>query len=172
MGMEGSGPTHGKPVRGDLLMVGNNNISVDMVACKILGVDFHSVKQIDYAIEMGIAGSDFEKIKIFGKVPTLKFEIPLQRKSLLDNWAMRSRIISWSLRKLNIPLKIRDKPVILEEKCSKCLRCVKMCAANAITPPKIDYKKCIGCMQCLEVCPNSAIKIEGRKHKLLRMLTG
>ncbi len=172
MGMEGSGPTHGKPVRGDLLIVGDNNISVDMVACKVMGVDFHSVKQINYATERNLPGSNFEKIKISGEIPALEFEIPLRKKSFLDNWAMRSRIISWPLKKLNIPLKIREKPVILEERCSRCLECVKMCAANAITPPKIDYKKCVGCMQCLEVCPNLAIKIEGRKHKLLRMLFG
>ena len=172
VGMEGPGPTHGRPVKGDLLIVGDNNISVDMVACKILGVDFHSVEQISYAMERNLPGSDFEKIRIFGEMPLLKFEIPLRRRSLLSNWVMKSRMISWSLRRLNIPLKIRDKPVISEGKCSRCLRCVKICAANAITPPRIDYRKCVGCMQCLEVCPNSAIEIEGRGHKLLRILTG
>jgi NAD-dependent dihydropyrimidine dehydrogenase PreA subunit/nitroreductase len=49
-------------------------------------------------------------------------------------------------------------PVIDLEKCTRCLRCVKDCPANAITieAGKIA-EKCIHCGHCVAICPEMAI---------------
>ncbi|MGB9887828.1 MAG: indolepyruvate ferredoxin oxidoreductase subunit alpha [Moorellales bacterium] len=44
------------------------------------------------------------------------------------------------------------------EKCRACLRCTRLCPAEAIgggrdQPQVIDQEKCIKCGTCLEVCP-------------------
>ena len=47
--------------------------------------------------------------------------------------------------------------------CIGCMKCVKVCEANAITVTdncaKVDFDKCISCGKCKEVCPVKAIDI-------------
>ncbi|MBU0762982.1 MAG: DUF362 domain-containing protein [Candidatus Altiarchaeota archaeon] len=53
-------------------------------------------------------------------------------------------------------------PVVRQEKCVACGKCVADCPADAISingKAKIDSDKCIGCAHCIAVCPNSAIDI-------------
>ncbi|MFA6075016.1 MAG: DUF362 domain-containing protein [Negativicutes bacterium] len=54
------------------------------------------------------------------------------------------------------------KPVIIEESCKKCGRCVKWCPKDAIvmleSGARIDSVTCIGCGECLAVCKFNAIK--------------
>jgi 2-oxoacid:acceptor oxidoreductase delta subunit (pyruvate/2-ketoisovalerate family) len=55
------------------------------------------------------------------------------------------------------------KPIILEEKCKRCMICWKVCPEPAIfptDPPAIDYQYCKGCGICIEECPFNAIVSE------------
>jgi len=58
------------------------------------------------------------------------------------------------------------RPVIIEEKCVKCMLCWMYCPEAAIEVksrkevPKINYDYCKGCLICMEVCPVKAIKSE------------
>ena len=55
------------------------------------------------------------------------------------------------------------RPVIIEEKCNRCMICWKFCPEPAIQPedpPKIDYDYCKGCGICIEECPFDAIVSE------------
>lgn len=52
------------------------------------------------------------------------------------------------------------RPIILEEKCKRCMICWKFCPEPAIfptDPPAIDYEYCKGCGICIEECPFDAI---------------
>jgi 2-oxoisovalerate ferredoxin oxidoreductase delta subunit len=52
------------------------------------------------------------------------------------------------------------RPVILEEKCTRCMICWKVCPEPSISPtdpPVIDYDYCKGCGICIEECPANAI---------------
>ncbi|SRR4030042_5028337 len=52
------------------------------------------------------------------------------------------------------------RPVIIEEKCKRCMMCWKYCPEPAIfpsDPPEVDYDFCKGCGICIEVCPFEAI---------------
>ncbi|MCL4498755.1 MAG: DUF362 domain-containing protein [Chloroflexi bacterium] len=53
-------------------------------------------------------------------------------------------------------------PVVDEEKCSACERCVEWCASGAIAvgaSAGISPEACVGCGECTVTCPNGAIGI-------------
>lgn len=58
------------------------------------------------------------------------------------------------------------KPVIQEDKCTKCQLCWMYCPDSAIitesrrSVPHINYDYCKGCLVCYEVCPVNAIIYE------------
>jgi 2-oxoisovalerate ferredoxin oxidoreductase delta subunit len=55
------------------------------------------------------------------------------------------------------------RPIIVEEKCKRCMLCWKFCPEPAIfptDPPSIDYDYCKGCGICIEECPFDAIVTE------------
>jgi len=59
------------------------------------------------------------------------------------------------------------RPVIIEEKCKRCMLCWKFCPEPSISPtdpPIIDYDFCKGCGICIVECPFDAIisEPEGR----------
>ena len=64
------------------------------------------------------------------------------------------------------------KPLVSEEDCVGCRRCLRACAQGAISYPEgkavIDHAKCVGCGRCLAVCPHDAIEPEyGQKNEIL-----
>lgn len=57
-----------------------------------------------------------------------------------------------------------EKPVIDQDKCTKCLLCWIYCPDMAIIrldsgTVEIDYEYCKGCGICAEVCPPKAIRM-------------
>ncbi|HDQ45928.1 MAG TPA: 4Fe-4S dicluster domain-containing protein [bacterium] len=55
------------------------------------------------------------------------------------------------------------RPVIIDDKCRRCMICWKVCPEPAISPtdpPVIDYDFCKGCGICIEECPFDAIDTE------------
>lgn len=54
------------------------------------------------------------------------------------------------------------KPFVSPNICKKCLKCLKICAFNAISMQEesanIDDSKCVGCGRCIGVCNYDAIK--------------
>jgi 2-oxoisovalerate ferredoxin oxidoreductase delta subunit len=55
------------------------------------------------------------------------------------------------------------RPVILAEKCTRCMICWKFCPEPAIfptDPPQVDYDYCKGCGICIVECPFDAIVSE------------
>jgi len=55
------------------------------------------------------------------------------------------------------------EPILEEEKCTSCGRCVKICSENAISIASdhavIDIGRCVGCAECIAICPEGALKI-------------
>jgi len=66
-----------------------------------------------------------------------------------------------------------DRPVLDENACIGCSRCVKVCPTNVITMhvtgqndkgrdikrPKFELSKCVCCENCVDECPKDALKI-------------
>ncbi len=53
-----------------------------------------------------------------------------------------------------------EKPKIIEDRCTLCRKCEKICTSGAIRAPEIDSEKCIKCDGCSEVCGEHAIKVD------------
>jgi MinD superfamily P-loop ATPase len=59
---------------------------------------------------------------------------------------------------------LTTKPVVEEERCSSCNRCVEICPPKALARKGkdliFDYAQCLRCFCCLEVCSEGAISIK------------
>ena len=75
--MEGNGPTKGNPVKLDLIITGNNALSVDLIASSIMGLNW---KEIDYlnhiAQETGFKEEDISLVGCNVSSVAQKFELP------------------------------------------------------------------------------------------------
>lgn len=156
IGMEGEGPSAGKPKYVGLLLASRNAVSLDIAAAKIIGYKASEIPAIKDAVERNLASY---KIKIIGdvkKIKSLKFKKPL--------------IIKRSLARSILVKLVKDNPIcVKEDKCTKCYICAKKCPMKAITLkpyPVIDTKKCIRCFCCIEVCPHHALYLKEQLRKL------
>jgi uncharacterized protein (DUF362 family) len=65
VGMEGSGPTDGTPVKMNLIIAGTDTVATDATACRIMGIDPHEIKHIRKAHEKGLGNID--DIQVIGE---------------------------------------------------------------------------------------------------------
>jgi uncharacterized protein (DUF362 family) len=58
VGMEGSGPVDGTPVKMNLIIAGTDTVATDATACRVMGIDPHEIKHIRGAYEKGLGNID------------------------------------------------------------------------------------------------------------------
>ena len=58
VGMEGSGPVDGEPVRMDLIFAGRDVVAVDATCCRVMGFAPHKVKHVRRSFERGLGELD------------------------------------------------------------------------------------------------------------------
>jgi uncharacterized protein (DUF362 family)/Pyruvate/2-oxoacid:ferredoxin oxidoreductase delta subunit len=173
MAMEGNGPNGGDPVKLGLLLVSDDPIASDRVACHIMNINPDIVPTVRLGGELGYGTADMERITLLGDNPDSfvrkSFKIdrtplkPLKTKGLMKTAANR----------------LVDKPVIDRKRCIKCGVCVRMCPVQpkavdwgrngAKEIPIYNYSRCIRCYCCQELCAETAIKL---KKPLARRLLG
>lgn len=168
-GMEGYGPSAGTPKHIGLLLASSNGFALDIAAAKIIKIPPEKIPVLKNAEKRGLA--DYNSINVIGEsienVTINNFYVP----ALYG--VKRQGFLKRSFLKL-INKQSRPKPVISEEKCTRCGNCVKICPADAIVIqngdiPLIDYKKCICCFCCHELCDYKAIDI--RRGFVSRLMT-
>ncbi|MCX6747084.1 MAG: DUF362 domain-containing protein [Candidatus Pacearchaeota archaeon] len=147
VGMEGKGPTSGKPKKAGYILASKNTISLDVACVKLMGYKPKKILAIKEAIKRKLGNLKFD-LKGMKKLPNLHFEKPFVQEKL-----------SKKILKM-----FKQKPIIVDKKkCIKCGLCAKKCPAQAIrlNPyPEIDKKKCIRCFCCMEVCPQHALSLK------------
>ncbi|MFH1540532.1 MAG: DUF362 domain-containing protein [Elusimicrobiota bacterium] len=171
VGMEGEGPSAGKPREIGLIMASDDAVSMDTVMCEIAGFDPKKVYYLNSAAKLELGTNEIEKIKIVGE----KLEsVKLKNFKIPTNFYLHF-IPKWFARFLG--KFISAWPVVDRKKCTKCMTCIKSCPVKAIESqppiseitlkkdgikeiPIIDKSKCILCLCCNELCPEDAIKIE------------
>ncbi|MGQ9647055.1 MAG: DUF362 domain-containing protein [Thermodesulfobacteriota bacterium] len=170
VGMEGNGPNSGRPIPLGLILASNDALSIDQVVCDLLGISRKALPTNRMALEQGI-GRD--EIDVLGervedvRIPHFQFP-PLSEA----DWNLPGFI-----RKA-VKNALSTKPVIEDEKCISCNRCVEICPPKALERREkrlgFDYGKCIRCFCCQEVCsegaitirPGWAMKIIGERQKV------
>lgn len=159
VGMEGEGPSAGKPRKIGVILISEDLIAADYIACKIIGLDVNDVPLLKRAKERGLLNGD--KISVVGedieKLIIEDFDVPLNANIsfIRDNNGWLKKFVN----SLLIP-----KPIFDHKKCIGCAECFASCPPKAIEmkkrKPYVDLKKCIRCYCCHELCPAKAITIK------------
>ena len=153
VGMEGEGPSGGRPRTIGALLGGVNPHAVDAVGARLIGLKAQQVTTLQAAQRRGIlpeielAGDPIEPLVIDD------FDIP-----------MGLRKGSWVRLMNRLPQPLRPRPVFTHKKCDGCGTCVRACPAKAISMdekrrPHVDVKACIRCYCCQELCPKTDVEV-------------
>ncbi|OGB87798.1 hypothetical protein A3H38_00045 [candidate division WOR-1 bacterium RIFCSPLOWO2_02_FULL_46_20] len=165
MGMEGHGPTGGSPRKLGIIMASTDPVAMDAVGGHLIGYEPSQIDTTVIANRRGLGESCLDKITIFG---TSMEEIKVSDWKLSTDVNRLTRWIPGFMYDLVRPLarQARIDPYIIQDKCTKCLVCVKGCPAKTINYDKerkiveIDLKDCINCFCCHELCEYKAIKLK------------
>lgn len=159
-----TGPVSGPMKVWNLLMVGTDELALDLVALELgrfNGKKF--VPHLKNACERGLGVSNLNNIEIIGlkleeaKKLIPKFKVPGRRMTKLASF-ITGRIVYKVTKRI---------PKVKKKLCKHCKKCYEVCPANAIEMddnkyPKFLRKKCISCLCCMEVCPHQVIKSKQR----------
>lgn len=165
VGMDGNGPSAGKPVELGFVMAGTDVHAIDSVSCDLVGMNprdldtldiAHSKDLFDIESTIEIVGEDVESCK----PASFKLPASYMEKKIDSGIAQAVLGLVWRIMKV--------RPVVAEKRCKKCGLCVKSCPVNAIhwqgdpgdRPPRITKSECIRCFCCHEVCPHKAIDMK------------
>ena len=158
--MEGNGPRGGTLVPLGLLIVSDDPVAVDAVACRLVGVDPERMPVLRMAQEAGVGWADPGRIELRGDpvddLAARRFVLPpvhVARK--LPGFLFRAA------KGFMVP-----KPSIVPSRCRRCGECVATCPVRpkALSQepgavPRYAYGRCIRCCCCLESCPHRAIEM-------------
>ena len=162
VGMEGEGPSGGRPREIGALIGSSNPHAVDAVGARLIGLAPRQVTTLQAAQKRGLlpeyalVGDTIEPLII------CDFDVP-----------MGLRRGSW-VRMMNaLPQGFRPRPVFTHKKCDGCGTCVRACPAKAIAMdvhrrPQVDVKACIRCYCCQELCPKTDVEV--RRNPIFALL--
>ncbi len=159
LGMEGDGPASGDPKKADLIIMGEDTISVDYISAILMNYDPDSISFIKTAKEYKFGGYTKELINVKGK----KIEDCIIKNFKTIKGKMNPEIFPPLLRILIQKFLIK-KPVVKKSKCTGCKKCIEICPPKTIklihNKAHIFYKNCIKCYCCSEICPIKAIDLK------------
>lgn len=151
VGMEGQGPSGGRPRQIGKIIASDNGVAVDVVMAYMMGLRASTVPMLRVAAKEGLGPSNVEEIDVLGDIaPLEKFKLPFR--------LARTRIPSAILR--IIARLYTRKPVVRKNACVRCGMCARQCPVDAIRMdpyPVIDERVCISCFCCHEYCEHGAI---------------
>lgn len=151
IGMEGQGPSSGKPAHADHILISRNAAALDEVAFRLIGfssneVPTSSICQRRNLLSRPLLKGDYTSLSL---IPHTQFEKPAQHKT--PPLALKFFFSS--------QMKI---PKANKKACVKCGICADHCPVDAIEMqpfPKINKRTCIRCYCCHELCPYNAIDL-------------
>jgi uncharacterized protein (DUF362 family)/Pyruvate/2-oxoacid:ferredoxin oxidoreductase delta subunit len=157
VGMEGNGPSAGKPREIGLLLASTDAVALDAVASHIIGIDDPlKVETTRQAYERGVGEATLGKIEVLGEsladARVKGFKLPVSsRAANMPKWMGR-----FFLGQLTTHPQAG-------ERCTGCGICAENCPVKAITVcdrrAVVAYDKCIGCLCCHELCPTHSMEL-------------
>ena len=109
VGIEGNGPTKGKPVKMDLILAGNDALSVDITASKIMMLDWKET----YLNYINIEGMPIAKVEHRFEPP--RIDLPLKVQMMIYQHEYLTKVFFCSLDIVKLFQKVtvayRGKPV-------------------------------------------------------------
>ena len=161
VGMEGNGPTAGKPRQIGALLASFSPHAMDAVCAQIIGLPAEQIPTLAAAKERGLLPET-----VTTSQPVEPFCIPdfdnIKNAAHLAEQngaaALWGKAADRFLKKV-----LASKPGVEKSECVGCRECEKVCPRKAITmknhKPHIDRSLCIRCFCCQEFCPKGAMKV-------------
>lgn len=157
VGMEGNGPTAGKPKRIGYILTSENPFASDLLAGKIIGFD-GKVPTVQKAISRGLCPKNADGLEILGDAPLCVEDFAASDANRGGNVGALLFFSQGKTGRIFMP-----RPVVSAQ-CRACGECVRSCPQKTIRldggRARIDYSGCIRCYCCQELCPFEAIKIK------------
>jgi len=163
VGMEGEGPSAGRPRRIGLVLAGRNAVAVDAVAASVIGIRPMDIETIRLAAGRGVGPADLNDIEIAGeKLEDVRIDD--FRHSVISGTGFRS---AWAQAFFaRVQTQLTYQPEVRPEACTACFHCRSICPARAIKRLRgkawIHSRECIHCMCCHEICSSRAIRLRQR----------
>jgi uncharacterized protein (DUF362 family)/Pyruvate/2-oxoacid:ferredoxin oxidoreductase delta subunit len=154
-GMEGYGPSNGKPKHLGVIAAAEDAVALDTIVCHRLGAPLQGFPLYREARRRGIGETDVSRIRCLGESSQpfsgTAFQVPA-----LDSLGVLPPVMTRFAGRFLI-----SRPDHDEGRCTGCTSCNKICPAGAIELSgrriRFDYDRCIRCYCCQEVCPEDAI---------------
>ena len=161
VGMEGEGPSSGKPYEIGAIIAGRDVHVVDLVAAAMLGLRPEQVPTIVVAQAIGLSPMSLADVDVRGQ------EDSQRRGATLPTASIRTHLLDSLMPRRWADVfshNLRPKPIFVRSVCTSCEVCVRSCPAQAIKLkkgelPKVDLENCIRCFCCQELCPQEAIEV-------------
>ena len=160
IGMEGAGPTNGKPKFIGQILASPNPYELDVVAVSLFGKPF-DMPLLQVAKERGLVSDDLD---------TIDFDFTTLADKFVDNFDIPE--VTSANTFLNMPKWVKKlakkyltkKVKIDKNRCRGCGKCVTHCPAEALQvvdkKAKLKQSKCIRCYCCQELCPFDAVQLK------------
>lgn len=163
VGMEGNGPTMGKPRHIGAVLASEDPYALDLICAKLIGLGPGQVPTLQAAARRGLAPQAVEAVPLQGElVPFLQrdFDTSGAGCGIEEFLGGQGFLPKLGNRFAHAVLAVR--PRLSRGDCVGCGKCAGLCPAKAITMrrgrPSIDRKACIRCFCCQEFCPVGAMK--------------
>ncbi|HVN97694.1 MAG TPA: DUF362 domain-containing protein [Syntrophorhabdaceae bacterium] len=152
LGMDGDGPSSGRPRKLGMLAMSKDAFALDESIENILPLTYPT--PTTYLARTHNLIPDY---RITGQAPALRdFKMPKTMNTDFNLPTLARRVLK------DIFLK---KPRLDSKLCKACMICVRVCPAHALLTrpdakePIFDYHRCIRCYCCQEMCPEGAVKV-------------
>ncbi len=162
IGMEGEGPSGGKSIELNTLLISPNPFAIDVAVAELVKIKQDKIPTIKAAGERGQVAL-LNEIELLGtplqELQPTEFASPdISYSAKLLERFLPNFVAQWVTRAL------KPKPIFDPEICIQCGDCIRSCPPQIITRMekgvKADLDKCIRCFCCQELCPKKAVSIQ------------
>ncbi len=157
VGMEGDGPSAGRPKPLGFVAAGQDAVALDMVCGEICGLKPPRMLYLKLAAERGLGVADLAAIRVAGSTVD-----ELRPAEFLPARTTVLRYVPEFL--LNLVSHFVWVRPGFGDACERCGKCIEKCPADALVMgddrPVLDKAKCIECFCCHEICPESAVFVD------------
>lgn len=174
IGMEGNGPTAGRPKKIGAILASLDPFALDVTATTLVGIKPLTVSTIQKARERNLCSGLLKDVELVGfpleKLLIKDFQLPASSRNInfFQRWKLPLGLKKFLTRILT------PRPVFDYQKCVGCQDCAKHCPPQVIKlldkKPIPDLEGCIRCFCCQELCPHQAVEI--KRPWLNRLLLG